>query len=66
MAAISAVEFRSVIRFLVLRGKCADAIMKELRLAYDGYSPCSTVYFWIKELKNGRFSREDGQSTEEP
>ena len=41
--------------------------MKKLRLAYGDYSPSrSTLYFWIKEIKNGRVSVEDGQSTGRP
>ena len=67
MISVTAVEYRSVIRFLFLRGKNADQIMQELQLAYGDSAPSrTTTYDWIKQFKNGRVSVEDGKSTGRP
>ena len=67
MPAVTAVKYRSVIRFLVLRGNNADHIMPELQLAYGDSSPsCTTTYDWIKLFEKGCVSVQDGKSTGRP
>lgn len=52
---ISAIEYRSVIKFLLLRGKSRTEIMEELSAAYKTQCPSrSTVYYWIGEFNRGR------------
>ena len=61
---VSAVEYRSVIRFLLIRGFTSADILSELSLAYGSKAPSrTTVYFWISEFKRGRQSVEQDYST---
>ena len=54
---VSAIEYRSVIRFLMMRGFTGNDILNELNLAYGSNAPSrSTVYYWIGEFKRGRQS----------
>ena len=56
---VSAVEYRSVIRFLLIRGFTSADVLSELSLAYGSKAPSrTTVYFWISEFKRGRQSVE--------
>lgn len=55
MMNIKPVEYRSVIRFLLLRNHSNADILRELQLAYQDQCPGkSTVYYWISEFKGGR------------
>ena len=52
---IAPVEYRSVIKFLVLKNIPTQEILKELQLVYKEQCPGkSTVYYWIAEFKGGR------------
>ena len=47
---LPAIEYRSVIRFLLLRHYDKQAILSELSAAYGDEAPCrATVYKWIQE-----------------
>lgn len=64
---LTAVEYRSVIKFLLLRGKNPSEIIEELKLAYGDSAPSrTTTYDWIKQFKGGRTSVEDDKSTGRP
>jgi histone-lysine N-methyltransferase SETMAR len=57
---ISAVEYRSVIKFLVLKELTNETILNELKLVYKDESPSrTTIYYWIAEFRRGRTSVED-------
>ena len=52
---IAPVEYRSVIKFFVLKNVSSQEILKELQLVYKEQCPGkSTVYYWISEFKGGR------------
>ena len=52
---IAPVEYRSVIKFLLLKNIPTQEILKELQLVYKEQCPGkSTVYYWIAEFKGGR------------
>ena len=61
------VEYRSVIRFLLLRHFEPKAIIVELTAAYGDESPSNaTVYNWIRDFKSGRTDVLDRKSTGRP
>ena len=54
MASVTSIEYRSVIRFLVLKKMDSKTIIEELRSVYGDNAPSrSTIYYWIGEFKNG-------------
>jgi len=64
VTSVSSVEYRSVIRYLLIRGFANGDILKELSLAYGSKAPSrTTAYFWISEFKRGRQSVEQDFST---
>ena len=64
---LPAVEYRSVIRFLLLRHYDNQSIISELSAAYGDEAPCrATVYSWIKEFQSGRLDVTDRKSTGRP
>lgn len=53
-------QYRSVIRFLVLRGIKSSEIIQQLQEAYHDETPSQgTIYFWIQQFKSGRTSVND-------
>lgn len=55
MMSINPIEYRSVIKFLLLRGKSHSEIMEELSAVYKTQCPSrSTIYYWIGEFNRGR------------
>ncbi len=61
------VEFRSVIRFLVLRKFKTKDIIFELVEAYGDSCPSqTTIYSWVSQFKGGRNSVFDEKSTGRP
>ena len=61
------VEYRSVIRFLLLRHYDKQAIQSELSAAYGDEAPYrATVYKWIQEFQSGRVDVTDRKSTGRP
>ena len=64
MTNVSAVEYLSVIRFLLIRGFTSTDVLRELILSYGSKAPShTTVYFLISEFKRGRQSVEQDYST---
>ena len=65
--AISDIEYRSVIRFFVLKGTSAKDIFDELMAVY-GKSATSytTVKYWTREFKGGRTSVFDEERSGRP
>lgn len=54
------IEYRSVIKFLVLRKTQSEDIIMQLKEAYNDEAPSkATIYRWIAEFKGGRTSVED-------
>ncbi len=63
----NSVEYRSVIRFLLLRHFDSQSIITELTAAYGNEAPCrATTYNWIREFKAGRTDVTDQKSTGRP
>lgn len=61
------IEFRSVIRFLLLRKIPKKEIITQLQEAYGSDAPCkATVYNWCREFSSGRTSVFDQQRTGRP
>lgn len=61
------IEYRSVIKFLVLRGEENTNILKQLSQAYGTECPSrTTVYFWIGEFRRGRTSVHDEERPGRP
>ena len=57
---VSPVEYRSVIKFLVLEGHTCEEIFPRLQRVYQDNCPAlCTVYKWIADFKRGRQSVED-------
>ena len=51
------VEYRSVIKFLVLRGLKQQEILHQLQQVYGISCPSqATIYFWIGQFLHGRTS----------
>ena len=49
------VEFRSVIKFLLLKQTGSQEIIAQLQDVYKSECPCrATIYNWIREFKSGR------------
>ena len=64
---IDAVEYRSVIKFLVLRRVPNDQIFSQLEDAYGKDCPCRrTIYNWIAVFKQGRQSVFDEERSGRP
>lgn len=64
---LPAVQYRSVIRFMVLRNFDAKTIIQELNAAYGNDVPSqATIYFWIQQFKHGRTSVEDDERCGRP
>ena len=54
---LEAVQYRSVIRFFVLKGMHREGIISELRGVYQEECPSErTIYRWYNEFQNGRTS----------
>ena len=63
----SAVEIRSVIRFLVLKNYSTANITEELRSVYRDECPSQrTIYSWVAQFKHGRTSVFDEACTGRP
>ena len=61
------VQYRSVIRFLFMRGKTLQEIVAELNAGYGLESPSlSTVKRWFNEFKRGRTSVFDEEKSGRP
>lgn len=57
---VESVQYRSVIRYLVLRGKTREDIYFELHAAYGEEAPSqATIKRWFNEFKSGRVSVQD-------
>ena len=62
-----AVEFRSVIRFLLLRNTDKNDIILQLQEAYGEEGPSkATIYNWIREFSSGRTSVFDSERSGRP
>lgn len=60
-------EFRSVVRFLLLKGLQKNEIVIEIQSAYKNQSPCTaTIYNWIREFKCGRTNIHDAERSGRP
>ena len=60
---ISPVEYRSVIKFFVLKNLSNETILNELKSVYKEESPSrTTIYYWIAEFRHGRASVEDDKA----
>lgn len=63
----SQVEFRSVIRFLILKKMKAKDIIEELHSVYGEHAPAErTIYEWIAAFKHGRISVFDQERSGRP
>lgn len=61
------VEYRSVIKFLVLKGVESQEILQQLTEVYQGDCPSkAVVYHWIGEFKRGRTSVFDDERSGRP
>ena len=61
------VEFRSVIRFFVLKGCDKKEIIDQLKEVYGDEAPCkATIYNWIREFSSGRTSVYDSAKSGRP
>jgi len=59
---ISPIEYRSVIKFFVIKKLTREAIVKELNDVYGILCPSrTTIYKWINKFLNGRVSVEDNK-----
>lgn len=64
---MDSVEYRSVIKFLVLRGLENSEIHRQLTEVYGTLCPSKpTIYFWIGEFKRGRTSVFDLEKSGRP
>ena len=55
----SKVEYRTVIRYMYLKGKTGKEIQGELADVYGSSTILIWVKFWVGEFKCGRMSSED-------
>ena len=54
------IEYRAVIKFLVLEGNTAKQVEERLTAVYKESSPsAATIKRWVKEFQRGRESLED-------
>lgn len=61
------VEFRSVIRFLLLKGSGKKEIINQLQEVYGKEAPSkATIYNWIREFSSGRTSVFDASKSGRP
>ena len=61
------VQYRSVIRFLLMKGKSREEIFVELSSVYGEESPSiSTVKRWFNHLRDGRTSVFDEEKSGRP
>ena len=61
------VEYRSVIKFLVLRHEKSEQILKFLQETYEDECPSrTTIYDWISQFKKGRQSVFDEEKSGRP
>lgn len=64
---LESVQYRSVIRFLYLKGKSRDEIQVELNAVYGEQSPSlATIKRWFNEFKAGRTSVVDVEKSGRP
>jgi len=64
---LESVQYRSIIRFLYLKGKSRDEIQVELNDVYSEQSPLlPTIKRWFNELKTGRTSVVDMEMSGRP
>jgi histone-lysine N-methyltransferase SETMAR len=64
---LESVQYRSVIRFLYLKGKSRDEIQVELNAVYGEQSPSlATIKRWFNEFKAGRTSVVDVKKSGRP
>ena len=53
-------EYRSVLKFLVLKGESASNIYKYMVVVYGDRTPsCTTVFEWARRFKDGQLNIED-------
>lgn len=63
----STVEFRSVIRFMVLKKIKTNQIIQELQVVYQDHCPSQRfIYQWVAQFKHGRTSVHDEKSSGRP
>ena len=63
----SNVEYRSVIKFLILRQTESSSIIEQLQEAYGDVCPSrATIYNWIREFRHGRQSVFDADREGRP
>lgn len=61
------VEYRSVIKFFVLRGDNNQEILNQLQTTYGNICPSrTTIYDWIRQFKHGRQSVFDDEKVGRP
>lgn len=64
---IADVEYRSVIKFLILRQTGNSQIVEQLQDAYGDACPSrATIYNWIREFRGGRQSVFDAEREGRP
>ena len=64
---LPALQYRSVIRFLVLQNFNSKTIIQELQASYNNNVPSqTTIYFWIQQFKHGKTSVEDDERCGRP
>jgi histone-lysine N-methyltransferase SETMAR len=64
---MESVEYRSVVKFLLLRNTSASDIIFQLRDVYKDACPCNaTIYNWIRDFKAGRTSVFDAHKPGRP
>jgi hypothetical protein len=64
---LESVQYRSVIRFLFLKGKSQEEVLTELSAVYGGESPSkATIYWWYNYFQSGRTSVIDEDRSERP
>ncbi len=63
----SSVEYRSVIKFLVLKGTASQGIIEQLQDVYKDDCPSrATIYNWIRDFRHGRQSVFDEERAGRP
>lgn len=61
------IEYRSVIKFFVLKGRCGKDIFEELTSVYGESAPSyTTVKYWTREFRGGRVSVLDEERSGRP